>query len=92
MYTDCERPPTILHGKTELTVDDEGIVVTAIYTCDVGYQLHGLSRLVCNTDNDEWQGDLPACKLGDYAFRNWLFCFTSNCKLMLSNFENSTFG
>lgn len=63
-YTDCERPPTTLHGQAELSVDDDGIVVTALYTCDAGYQLHGVARLTCNTDTDEWQGDLPVCKLG----------------------------
>lgn len=64
MYTDCERPPTILHGKTELMVDDEGTIVTAFYTCESGYQLHGEAQLICNTDTDEWKGNLPACKLG----------------------------
>lgn len=69
VYTDCERPPTILHGRTELSVDDEGIVVTALYKCDAGYHLHGQSQLTCNTDTDEWMGDLPACKLGKPSIR-----------------------
>lgn len=64
VYTDCERPPTILHGRTELSVDDDGVIVTALYTCETGYQLHGQSQMTCNTDTDEWEGDLPACKLG----------------------------
>lgn len=64
VYTDCERPPTILHGKTELSVDDDGIVVTGIYTCDNGYRLHGQAELFCDTDTDEWQGELPICKQG----------------------------
>lgn len=68
MYTDCEHPPTILHGKTKLNIDDDGVVVTALYSCENGYQIHGQPQLVCNTDTDEWQGDLPACKLGKLQF------------------------
>lgn len=64
-YTDCERPPTILHGKTELSVDDQGTVVIAIYTCENGYQVVGENEIYCNTDTDEWQvkDQLPICKL-----------------------------
>lgn len=65
VFTDCERPPTIHHGKAELSVDDDGIVVTALYSCDAGYQLNGQAQITCNTDTDEWQGDLPVCKLGN---------------------------
>lgn len=79
VYTDCERPPTILHGKTELSVDDDGIMVTAYYTCDVGFHLHGAVRLICNTDTDEWQGDLPACKLGNF------FLFFMKFKYQIAN-------
>lgn len=64
VYTDCERPPTILHGVTKLSIDDEGINVFAIYSCDPGYHLHGQTQLNCDTNTDEWQGNLPACKLG----------------------------
>lgn len=64
VYTDCERPPPVLHGRSELSVDDDGIIVTAQYSCDAGYHLHGQALLTCDTDTDEWQGDLPACKLG----------------------------
>lgn len=65
VYTDCERPPTILHGKTELTVDDDGVVVIAVYSCDKGFQLVGESEMFCNTDTDEWQSAvLPVCKQG----------------------------
>lgn len=64
VYTDCEHPPTILHGRTELSVDDDGVVVTALYLCDTGYHLDGHPQMTCDTDTDEWQGDLPACKLG----------------------------
>ena len=68
VYTDCERPPTILHGITKLTIDDEGINVFAMYSCEAGYQLHGQSQMNCDTSTDEWQGDLPACKLGTNEF------------------------
>lgn len=69
VYTDCERPPTILHGKTELSVDDQGIVVIASYSCDKGFQLIGESEIFCNTDTDEWQSTkLPACKQGKMEF------------------------
>lgn len=65
VYRDCERPPTILHGRTpKLFVDDEGINVSATYTCEPGYQLHGNAQMNCDTNTDVWQGDLPACKLG----------------------------
>lgn len=66
VYKDCERPPTILHGKTELTVDDDGTVVIAVYSCDKGFQLIGESEMFCNTDTDEWSSiDLPVCKQGE---------------------------
>lgn len=64
-YTDCESPPTILHGKTELIIDDEGIRVSAIYSCENGFQLVGATELLCDIDTDEWQGDLPACSQGN---------------------------
>lgn len=66
VYTDCERPPTIHHGKAELSVDEDGIVVTALYSCDAGYQLNGQAAVNCNTDSDVWEGNLPVCKLGTY--------------------------
>lgn len=66
VYRDCEVPPTILHGRTELSVDDDGVVVTAIFSCDPGYKLHGLSKLNCDPDTDIWQSDLPTCKLGNF--------------------------
>lgn len=64
VYKDCENPPTILHGKADLLINDEGDEVSAVYTCDAGFHLHGTSQMPCNVDTDEWQGDLPACKLG----------------------------
>ncbi|XP_031619500.1 fibrillin-2 isoform X2 [Contarinia nasturtii] len=63
VYTDCERPPPVLHGKSDLSVDYDGTIVTALYKCDAGYRLHGESQLTCDTDTDEWLGDLPACQL-----------------------------
>lgn len=72
MYTDCERPPPILHGRSELSIDDEGIMVTAHYKCDAGYRLHGKSDLNCDTDSDQWDGDLPACQLGKHHKFNHL--------------------
>lgn len=63
---DCEHPPTILHGKTELSVENDGVDVRATYSCDSGYQLYGSSQLICDTDTDMWQSDLPACKLGNF--------------------------
>lgn len=86
VYTDCERPPTILHGRTELSVDDDGIIVTALYICDDGYHLHGTSQLTCDTDTDQWQGDLPACKLGkpliSYTVYFFYFFF---CQILKEN-------
>lgn len=73
VYTDCERPPTILHGRTKLSIDDEGINVFAIYSCESGYQLDGLSQIYCDTSTDEWEGDLPACKLGEYKKKSIIF-------------------
>lgn len=63
IYTDCEHPPTILHGRTELSVDDQGVVVIANYQCELNYKLIGQPQLTCDTDTDEWQGELPECKL-----------------------------
>lgn len=62
VYTDCEHPPTILHGRTELIIDDYGTQVTGSYSCESGYELVGDATLACNLDTDEWQGDLPVCK------------------------------
>lgn len=73
VYTDCERPPTIHHGKAELSVDEDGIVVTALYSCDAGYQLNGQAAVNCNTDSDVWEGNLPVCKLGIWIFHRELF-------------------
>lgn len=63
VYTDCEHPPTILHGRTELSVDDQGVVVIANYQCESNYKLFGQAQLTCDIDTDEWQGELPECKL-----------------------------
>lgn len=67
MYRDCEHPPTILHGRTELSVDDQGIIVTAVYQCEPNFKLIGQAQLICDTDTDEWQGDLPECTAADGA-------------------------
>lgn len=64
IYTDCEHPPTILHGKAELLINEDGTEVSASYSCDSGFHLHGKSQMSCDTNEDVWLGDLPACKLG----------------------------
>lgn len=66
MYTNCEQPPTILHGKTELSVINDGQVVLGIYSCDPGYQLHGSSQINCDLDTEIWESNLPTCKLGNF--------------------------
>lgn len=45
-------------------VDDDGVRVSAVYSCENGFQLVGATELECNLDTDEWQGELPACKQG----------------------------
>lgn len=64
VYKDCEQPPTILHGKALLVISDDGTEVSAAYSCDAGFHLHGNPQMGCNLDTDEWLGDLPVCKLG----------------------------
>lgn len=71
VYTDCEDPPTILHGRTELAVVDDGSRVYANYRCDQNYKLFGTEQLECDTDTDEWQGNLPECILeGEQGIEN----------------------
>lgn len=46
-------------------MDDQGIFVTASYLCEPNYKLVGQAQLTCDTDTDEWQGDLPECASAD---------------------------
>ncbi|XP_052794287.1 uncharacterized protein LOC128227619 isoform X2 [Mya arenaria] len=58
----CEviHPPE--NGK--LSVSSARYKATAIVSCNVGYELVGVSELICQ-ENDEWSADFPSCEPKD---------------------------
>lgn len=75
--TDCERPPPVPNASVNLVDDDDTEnLVSAVYACAAGYRLLGEAELFCDLDTDEWQGEPPACRAGNYVWLancGWLF-------------------
>lgn len=67
--TDCERPPPVPNASVNLVDDadtDTENLVSAVYACAAGYRLLGEAELFCDLDTDEWQGEPPTCRAGNY--------------------------
>lgn len=69
-YEDCEIPPKVEHGTVKISADESDDIVTALYTCNSGYKLHGNSEIYCDLDADVWQSDPPKCHEGKFIFFN----------------------
>lgn len=65
-HFDCEQPPEVENASSRLSVDDAEDSVSARYTCDPGFELQGEPDLFCDLDTDEWQGQPPICKPGEF--------------------------
>lgn len=58
-YTDeCPTLPAPANGDVSLT--DVTVGSTAAYSCDIGFELVGNSRRVCQSDGT-WSGEDPIC-------------------------------
>ncbi|GAB0100994.1 EGF-like calcium-binding, conserved site [Sergentomyia squamirostris] len=66
-HYDCERPPTVEHASSRLSVDENEDAVSARYTCEPGFELRGEPDVFCDLDTDEWEGQLPSCHKADNA-------------------------
>ena len=58
--TDCGDPPSISHG--EVTFSSTTFGSTAIYSCNVGYELDEESTLTCEAGG-QWSGTVPECRV-----------------------------
>ena len=52
--------PNIGHGSVEVAWFFT--VYYATYTCDVGYELRGISYRVCDPLTEEWERTAPTCE------------------------------
>ncbi|CAK1588396.1 unnamed protein product [Parnassius mnemosyne] len=57
---DCGYPAGIAHGSYELVNGSASYLSHVQYSCDVGYEMTGRSRLVCDID-ERWNGPPPRC-------------------------------
>lgn len=55
MLLACDTPASPLNGL----VTDDG--ETAVYSCNQGYSMDGLSTRTCGTDGSAWSGSAPTC-------------------------------
>ena len=61
-FLECATlPPTIDSGSVDTVLTSTGIL-TAVYSCNVGYYLTGNQTLLC-TATGEWDGTPPTCTI-----------------------------
>ncbi|XP_008215827.1 sushi, von Willebrand factor type A, EGF and pentraxin domain-containing protein 1 [Nasonia vitripennis] len=56
----CGHPAVPMNARISLSDESLKVDTTAVYTCDVGYELFGANTLSCG-NKGKWQGELPFC-------------------------------
>jgi len=61
----CPAPPLVENARLLSSDKDWGVGTTALYSCEKGFYITGLSELVCVDDNGvvDWLGELPECRM-----------------------------
>lgn len=61
VVVDCGNPEALKNGKVMLPSNATYYGVLALYTCDDNFELHGVSRSLCQ-ENGTWSSSIPHCK------------------------------